>query len=588
MTSAREERRSARDPEGPGHGDDAVFPPPATNATAPLVVVDVVPPSPAPATGGDGAEDAPEGLGTVLTALRWATTTIAILLLSTGESGNRDAVVGAAVLSYALWRTVRPLGFAGGLRRALPGVLGEAAVMVTAIATTGYWESPFAFGVVTVISAAGFAGGNAAALQTAAGCLLAVGVPYHLLDRGARVEVTVQWAGELLLIAILAGYVRRLSMQGRAETSLYLGRLRQLSEVNDLLLQLHRVAHTVPMSLDMSETVESSCARLRELFQPDVVVILLREDEQWCVVTSSGAALPPQLDGNLPDPLQAAASGATAVAVRSLDGAGNTGLAPGSRSGIYAPLTARDEVIGVVGVERRDGEPFNDQQGAVMAAFAQQMAIAVDNARWFSRIGTLAAEQERSRIARDLHDRVGQSLALVGFELDRVARSNSDHPVSRQLVELRDNVRSVVTELRETLHDLRTDVSEEQDLVVALEDFLERVRRRSGLTVQFEHQASRRMALTVEREVWRIAQEAVFNAERHAHATSLRIVWTTDEDVAELWVIDDGCGISPEGAFRPGGYGVVGMQERARAIGGSLSISSSPGAGTTVHLTIAR
>jgi signal transduction histidine kinase len=245
---------------------------------------------------------------------------------------------------------------------------------------------------------------------------------------------------------------------------------------------------------------------------------------------------------------------------------------------------AQDEVLGLVAVERTD-EPYEQRQVEVMETLALQMAVALDNARAFQRIGTLAAEQERSRIARDLHDRLGQSLALVGFELDRLAKNAPDATFEGQIIELRENVRAVVSDLREALYDLRTDVSEDHDLSDTLRQFLERVRQRTGLEVHLITTPSSRLALTAEREVWRIAQEAVLNVERHARATTLRVEWGANGNEAVLVVADDGEGLPPVAA-RSDGYGLVGMHERAQAIGASLVIKSPPGQGTSVRLTV--
>ena len=546
---------------------------------------------------GPGAVDRP-GDGTptddlfrlvpLVTAIRWATTAVSVILLSTGEPTTGDTVIGAAVLSYALWRTIRPLDFSGAAGE-VAAILVEAAAIVGAVVATGYWESPFAFVLVTVICAAGFSGGLPLALQVAVASAVAIGVPYQLVADVARDRTTVQWAGELILVAMLAGYARRLSMQARAETSRYAGRLRQLSEVNDLLLQLRNVTKTAPISLDLTDTLESSVARLQQLFEPDTVVVLLREGDTWTLARNTGASLPHQLTvGDLPPVLRGMLDeDSLVIAIAPARRAAVT-LEPESACGMYGRLVARDEIVGLVGLERRRAEPFSEHDEVVMEEFCQQMAIAVDNARWFSRIGTLAAEQERSRIARDLHDRVGQSLALVGFELERVARRGSDPEVNRQLTELREHVRVVVRELRETLHDLRTDVSEEHDLVAALSEFLARVGERTGMRVELEHHASHRLSLNVEREVWRIAQEAVFNVERHADAGTVKVTWNSDASGAELTVADDGRGLPRVSPERTGGYGLLGMQERARAIDGVLEFKSTPGHGTTVHLSLRR
>ena len=522
--------------------------------------------------------------------MRWTTIVMALILLSTSEDATEsDGVIGAALLAYALWRTIRPLELSGAGRREAWPILFEGVLVVVAAVATGYWGSPYVFGLVPVIVAAGFAGGIPPALQVMAGCVASIAVPLHLLENRGGARTTLQWAVWLGMVAMVAGYTRRLSLEAREESSRFAGRLRQLSEVNDLLLQLRSAAQTVPMSLDLVETLDSSVARLRELLGADAVVVALWEEGRWSVVRSTGAHVAPQVaTGDLPEPLRRAVESSAPVLVVPLDDGGTPRIGEESRTGLYARLTARGEPVGLVAVERRTDQAFTDHDVAVLSEFCQQMAIGIDNARWFSLIGTLAAEQERSRIARDLHDRVGQSLALIGFELDRAARRGADAEVTGQLLDLRENVRAVVTELRETLYDLRTDVSEERDLAVAMEDFLDRVGRRSGLATTFDHHVTRRLAVNAEREVWRIAQEAVYNAERHSGAGKVAIAWTCDDRGAELTVVDDGVGMPAPGDGRDGGYGLLGMQERANAIGASLELSPTEGGGTTVRLHLSR
>lgn len=529
-----------------------------------------------------------ENFTSVLTAIRWTTTAAALLVLSTEPRSRSDAVAGAVVLAYAVWRTIRPVEISQRGRHRVVGIMSEAAVMVSAVVATGQWDSPYVLGVFTVVSLAGFSGGMLAALPTAAACIAAIAVPYHLGSHPAEATLTVQWAGEIALVGTVTGYARRITLRASAETSAFLGRLQQLSEANSLLLQLHRVATTLPMSLDLSETLESSANRLRDLFEPDVMVILTRDEApRWTVVRASGVKLGSHLEDKDLPPVLADTSTLLLPQLLGYLG-GSAGLGAESASGIYAPLWARQELVGLVAVERRAENPLAAPQLALMEAFAQQMAVAIDNARWFSRIGTLAAERERSRIARDLHDSVGQSLALVGFELDRAAKSRSEEEVRRQLHELRETVRSVMSDLRETLYNLRTDVSEELGLTRVLSDFIDVVGRRSDLGISLQVDAPRRLPLAVEREIYWIAREAVTNAERHAGATSLSVVWTTDDQNAVLCVADDGQGMPSGDHRRAGGYGLVGMQERADAIGASLAITSAPGSGTEVRVTVNR
>ncbi|MDP9442230.1 MAG: sensor histidine kinase, partial [Actinomycetota bacterium] len=205
----------------------------------------------------------------------------------------------------------------------------------------------------------------------------------------------------------------------------------------------------------------------------------------------------------------------------------------------------------------------------------------------------LGADDERDRIARDLHDRVGQSLAFVSFELERIGRQSDAQPVAEDLLLLRDEVRKVVTEVRDTLYDLRTDVSDRKDLVATLAEFLDRVGERTGLEVRFDHSATTRLPVRQEREMWRIAQEAVTNAYRHAQGSVVGVRWQCDDSRAVLEVHDDGRGLpARHGAGTTGGrgdrYGILGMRERAAAIGARLELSSAPGGGTTVRCELQR
>ena len=209
-------------------------------------------------------------------------------------------------------------------------------------------------------------------------------------------------------------------------------------------------------------------------------------------------------------------------------GAGGPGLSPRSGSGIYAPLRARSRLVGLLAVERRVAGSLDQHDLALMDGVAEQAALAVDNARWFSRLRRVGADEERNRIARDLHDRVGQSLAYLAFELDRVAgraaKGDAHDNVTPDLERLRDDMRQVVSEVRETLYDLRTGVSDEHRLVDTLEGFLDRVRQRRGIEVTFNHDNVRAtLPLPLEREFWRIAQEAVTNAERHSGPTRIDV-----------------------------------------------------------------
>jgi signal transduction histidine kinase len=259
------------------------------------------------------------------------------------------------------------------------------------------------------------------------------------------------------------------------------------------------------------------------------------------------------------------------------------GISAMGRSGMYAPIRARSTLLGVVAVEHGHPAEFTHRDAELLEGVVAPAALAIDNARWFARLRTVGADEERTRIARDLHDRIGQSLAYLAFELDRLARRARTDPVHEELGALREDVRRVVSEVRETLYDLRTDVSEGYGLVEVLEQFLPRVGERSSVEITFDHTGAGRLPLPQERELWRIAQEAVTNVEKHASASHIHVRWWCEDGAALLVVSDDGRGLPERGATRIDAYGMLGMRERADAIGAHLEVESAPGNGTTVR-----
>jgi signal transduction histidine kinase len=434
------------------------------------------------------------------------------------------------------------------------------------------------FCVASAIVAAGFAEGFGFATRTALAAVVAVAIPYHL-DRGVNAEVqrTVQGGGVLVMIGVLAGYARRLFGEAELRSAL-------AQQANDLLTQLNALAQTLPASLDLDETLSATIGQLRELFPIDVVAVLLREDatDLWSIVASAGARLPVVLDdAALPQPVRAALAESRGVLAEA-----QAGLSPDVGSAIYVPLLARSNLIGLIAIENRATASLGQRELQLSEALAGQAALAIDNARWFSRLRTVGADEERSRIARDLHDRVGQSLAFVSFELDRISRQSTAQPVGAELIQLREEIRRVVIEVRETLYDLRTDVSERKDLVTILAEFADRVSDRTGVDVQFNFLADRRLPLRKEREIWRIAQEAVANAYRHGHPTRIDVAWRCNEHGGLLEVRDDGSGLPADATSRPDTYGILGMRERASAIGARIEFLSPPAGGTAVRCDV--
>jgi signal transduction histidine kinase len=524
--------------------------------------------------------------------IRGGTTAVSVALASPAFAEGDLWIVAWCLLivGYNVFRIVRPVRYLDDTA-SLARVLAEVAFHTIAVAATGYWESPFIFALITAVMVAGFARGFAFALRVSITACLAIGIPFLLVD-GAGVDelrTTAQWTVELILVALIAGYARRVTGEADRAHSLALDRLGRLADANTLLYSLHRVAQSLPASLDLDEVLDTTMGRLRDLFAFDAATILLLDetDQSWVVARWDGPRPTTSFrTDQLPRPLREALVLRHPLMVNDLDAEGG-GVTTGMRSGLYGALPAREATVGIICLEHQEPRRFVLRDLELLSGFVEPAALAVDNARWFARLRTVGADEERTRIARDLHDRIGQSLAYLAFELDRIVKAEAlGKPIAGQLDHLRSDVRGVIGEVRDTLYDLRTDVTESKDVPATLQEFLDRVATRSSLATRLDLDVTSRLPLLQERELWRIAQEAITNVERHAEASSVTVTWHCDGDRALLLVVDDGIGFPDDRGGRLDSYGIVGMRERAASIGATLDITGRTNVGTTVRCEV--
>ncbi|MGW7352909.1 sensor histidine kinase [Streptomyces sp. NPDC054784] len=193
-----------------------------------------------------------------------------------------------------------------------------------------------------------------------------------------------------------------------------------------------------------------------------------------------------------------------------------------------------------------------------------------------------AQEAERRRIAQELHDEIGQTLTAVLLELKRVADA-SPAPVRDELRLVQESTRDSLDEIRRIARRLRPGVLEELGLVSALSSLTNEVPAHDGLTTRRQLAADLPpLGEEAELVLYRVAQESLTNAVRHARATRLELALNRGVDTVDLRVRDDGRGLrgAPEGA------GIRGMRERALLIGARLSVGPGPGGGTEVRLSV--
>ena len=191
-----------------------------------------------------------------------------------------------------------------------------------------------------------------------------------------------------------------------------------------------------------------------------------------------------------------------------------------------------------------------------------------------------AAEQERKRLSRDLHDGIGQTLTALSLALDGAA-SPDEKLRAGQLRRARRLAESAIVEVRSTAERVRPPRLEERGLDSALRELA----RSCGATARLAADAGAGLSMPVAVEVFRVAQEALANAVRHATASAIEMRVDATPDGLLLEVSDDGRGFRPS-AVKPRCLGLAGMRERAATIGGQLKVWSAPGRGTTVSLLV--
>ncbi len=518
-------------------------------------------------------------MAAVLSACRWGAAMIGLAWAApTAAAGDLPLVATLAVAVFlASWRTFRPirLGEASQLQTAI--AINDVAILSVAIGWSDGLTNPFVGCVLVAIAVASFGWGLRVGIGAATTALV-VTVAVDTIVSG-----TISAPSPLGTLAIIGaaifpgvGQYRLLHLEDRRQKMS--DDLSHLRDTNELLGVLNELARTLPSSLDLEDILQSTRDQLTTTFRADRVLLLTHEDGRWSPQIQDGFELDPVLDDvELPEPLFTTSTARSIVHVDDLmPMVGRTG------SGLYGRLTVNGLDAGMVAVETFLPHQYTTSDIELLDGMTDVLALTMSNARQFAQLRGLAAAEERTRIARDLHDRLGQWLTYIAIELERI-NADRQEP-SPDLKRLHEDTQGAIRELRDTLIELRAAVTPERPLSMLLGEVVDRFQRRSEIDVTLAVPKDRTLHLpaVVENELLRIAQEALTNVEKHAMASRAHVGWSIENGRGVLVVEDNGRGFTPGKGIRGTAYGLVGMRERAAAAGAILEVTSEPGQGTVI------
>jgi two-component system NarL family sensor kinase len=258
--------------------------------------------------------------------------------------------------------------------------------------------------------------------------------------------------------------------------------------------------------------------------------------------------------------------------------------AAGLRYHASIPLYFQDKPLGIMNVTGPAWRKLTAEELRLLSTIAYQVGIAIERARLAEDATRLARAEERTRIAREIHDTLAQGLTAIALNIEGAMHHLETRPdqARERLQRALDMARENLEDARRSVLDLRTASQlEGKPLVEALAALARSFTSDTGIPVRMEAAHNDRLPPRMEAELYRIAQEALTNVRKHAHARTVEVALRRRGPTLSLSVRDDGHGFSSR-ERRPDSHGLVGMRERARLLGGRVEVSSRPGRGTRV------
>lgn len=266
----------------------------------------------------------------------------------------------------------------------------------------------------------------------------------------------------------------------------------------------------------------------------------------------------------------------------------------GTKAELAVAIMVKDKILGVLDIESNKLDAFNESDLFTSQTLADQLAIAIENARLYQETSQIAVMEERNRMAREIHDTLAQGFTgiILQLEVAEQALGDGNSEVLQHLNKARSLARGSLNEARRSVWDLRPQALERLPLVEALRQEVARFAQSSNIKARFDvSDTTRELPLDIETALLRICQESLANIKKHAQASEVKVELAFDQSNVILTIRDNGVGFNTdnkkdEGQVEHRRFGLISMQERARNLGGTFEVQSEGGKGTIIRVVI--
>jgi signal transduction histidine kinase len=257
------------------------------------------------------------------------------------------------------------------------------------------------------------------------------------------------------------------------------------------------------------------------------------------------------------------------------------------------PVKIGTKILGVLDIESNSIDAFSEADLSTAQTLADQLAVAIENARLYKQTGQMAVMEERNRMAREIHDTLAQGFTGIILQLEAMEQSlekNKEEDVLAHLNRARSLARGSLSEARRSVWNLRPEALEKLKLTDAIRQEVVKFSQSSNINADFKVNGEiHDLPADLETTVLRICQEALTNIRKHAKASQVEVNLNFDKTNIILSVRDNGKGFSADmkkQSVKGKGFGLISMRERTKSAGGKFEVQSEPGKGTVVTVTL--